>query len=903
MNLFFNPRTIFLAVFLLLLASATIFAQNGAFTYQGRLADNAPQGGSYLLKFELYDAAADGTLVDALTDIPVTVVNGVFTVELNFTAANAFDGTERFLQISVRRSGSESYVALNPRQKITSTPYAVRALTATNALQIGGTPESQIIREGDTRLSDARLPLAGSTDYIQNQFTTPQASTSFNIAGNGRVGGIFTGDVVNSLTQYNIGGSRVLFTGLNGVTFAGINAGNNNTSGAFISFFGEAAGRNNTQGTHNSFFGSYSGSNNTTGVNNSFFGADAGFSNQTGIGNSFFGFRAGFNNAASDNSFFGLAAGEQNTSGLQNVFIGRQAGAGNTTGSNNTFLGFSARPTATNLNFAAAIGSGATVSTSNTIVLGRSGGEDRVLIPGTLSVANFSAATVNAGTQFNLNNARILAAGNQNTFLGYFTGAGNTSGQGNSFFGQGSGSLNISGNLNSFFGWNSGALNTIGSDNSFFGKDSGINNQSGSRNTFIGTISGYSNAAGSNNTALGFNTNVADNLTFATAIGSEAQVSTSSTIVLGRNNGADTVQIPGVLNVAAQYNLGGNRFLSAPSSNTFVGVQTGTANTSGTRNAFFGSFAGTSNTAGSDNSFFGRESGNRNTTGSDNSFFGLAAGYSNTSGTRNSYFGSNAGRSSQEAISNSFFGTNAGANTVNTGYNSFFGDNAGYYNIGERNVFVGFYAGFGNQAGSFNTLLGSDADVSVNNLTYATAIGAGTRVGTNNTVVLGRSADRVLIPGTLFVQNVPSGDRRNLQWDADTGQFFQDTSSRRYKENIRPLATNFRALLGAVPQTYTRPGAPNRWEIGFIAEELDALGLTPLVEYDASGRPDGVKYDKIPLYLTQIAAEQQTEITRLGEENERLKARLDAQQAELDALKKLVCAMQPQAAACAEQKP
>ena len=902
MSSFFRKRIISLFVFLML-ASASVFAQNSAFTYQGRLTDNAPQGGSYLLKFELYDAAADGTLVDTLTDVPVTVVNGVFTVELNFTAANAFDGTERFLQISVRRNGSESYVALNPRQKITSTPYAVRALTATNALQVGGTPESEIIREGDTRLSDARLPLAGSTDYIQNQFATPQVSTNFNISGNGRVGATFTGNVVNALTQYNIRGSRVLFTDLNGVTFSGVNAGFNNTTGAFISFFGEAAGRNNTTGTHNAFFGSYTGSNNTTGINNAFFGADAGFSNQSGIGNSFFGFRAGFNNLASDNSFFGLAAGEQNTSGTRNVFVGRHAGMGNTIGSNNTFLGFEARPTAANLNFAAAIGSGATVSASNTIVLGRSGGEDRVVIPGTLSVATFSAATVNAATQFNLGSVRILTAGNENTFLGLNSGVVNTAGQGNSFFGNSAGSSNTTGKMNVFAGWGSGASNISGSDNSFFGKDSGLNNTTGSSNTFIGTISGYSNVAGSNNTALGFNANVTDNLTYATAIGSDAQVSTSNTIVLGRNGGADTVQIPGVLNVAAQYNLGGNRFLSAPSSNTFVGVQTGTANTTGTRNAFFGSFAGTSNTTGNDNSFFGREAGNRNTTGNNNSFFGLAAGYSNTSGSRNSYFGFNAGRSSLEAISNSFFGTNAGASTVDTSYNSFFGDNAGYYNTGERNVFVGFYAGFGNQVGSSNTILGSDADVSVGNLTYATAIGAGTRVGTNNTVVLGRSADRVFIPGTLFVQNVPSGDRRNLQWDVDTGQFFQDTSSRRYKENIRPLATNFRALLQAIPQTYTRPGAPDRWEIGFIAEDLDALGLKPLVEYDAEGRPDGVNYDKIPLYLTMISAEQQTEITRLSEENERLKTRLDAQQAELDALKKLVCAMQPQAAACAEQKP
>jgi hypothetical protein len=41
---------------------------------------------------------------------------------------------------------------------------------------------------GDARLSDARSPLPGSTNYIQNS-TTLQPSSNFNISGNGAVGG------------------------------------------------------------------------------------------------------------------------------------------------------------------------------------------------------------------------------------------------------------------------------------------------------------------------------------------------------------------------------------------------------------------------------------------------------------------------------------------------------------------------------------------------------------------------------------------------------------------------------------------------------------------------------------------------------------------------------------------
>lgn len=145
--------------------------------------------------------------------------------------------------------------------------------------------------------------------------------------------------------------------------------------------------------------------------------------------------------------------------------------------------------------------------------------------------------------------------------------------------------------------------------------------------------------------------------------------------------------------------------------------------------------------------------------------------------------------------------------------------------------------------------------------------------------------------GVLRIESVSFGDRRNLQWDDETKGLFQDNSSRRYKENIRPLTVDFARLLQAVPMAYTRPGSPQRWEIGFIAEEMDALGLTELVEYDKEGRPDGVRYDKVPLYLTRLAATQQQELNQLKTENATLKARLDALQA-------LVCAAQPAAAAC-----
>src|SRR5207302_11154106 len=133
----------------------------------------------------------------------------------------------------------------------------------------------------------------------------------------------------------------------------------------------------------------------------------------------------------------------------------------------------------------------------------------------------------------------------------------------------------------------------------FFGGSAGGGNTTGSFNAFLGDLAGTANTTGSNNTIIGNQGNVGTgNLQFATALGANARVNTSDTIVLGKVAGdygfpsvarpADTVQIPGDLNVngslslnivnaGSQYNLGGNRFLSAnlALANTSLGQNSG----------------------------------------------------------------------------------------------------------------------------------------------------------------------------------------------------------------------------------------------------------------------------------------------------------------------------------------
>jgi hypothetical protein len=101
-----------------------------AFTYQGHLYDaNHVANGNYDFQFKLYDSNSDGNQVGSDVDKPdVNVVDGYFTVELDFNDPNAFNGEARWLKIGVRPGASTGgYTTLSPRQEITATPYAMYA--------------------------------------------------------------------------------------------------------------------------------------------------------------------------------------------------------------------------------------------------------------------------------------------------------------------------------------------------------------------------------------------------------------------------------------------------------------------------------------------------------------------------------------------------------------------------------------------------------------------------------------------------------------------------------------------------------------------------------------------------------------------------------------------------------
>ena len=129
---------------------------------------------------------------------------------------------------------------------------------------------------------------------------------------------------------------------------------------------------------------------------------------------------------------------------------------------------------------------------------------------------------------------------------------------------------------------------------------------------------------------------------------------------------------------------------------------------------------------------------------------------------------------------------------------------------------------------------------------------------------------RVNETGNIYAPNLPFGDRSNMQYEASTGRFFYDNSSRRFKENITPLRIDCKKILEATPVSYTRPGNNEHIEIGYIAEDMQDLGLDYLVFTDAEGVPDNFNYEKMILYVVEILKEHENDIANLKAENEKL---------------------------------
>jgi hypothetical protein len=446
----------------------------------------------------------------------------------------------------------------------------------------------------------------------------------------------------------------------------------------------------------------------------------------------------------------------------------------------------------------------------------------------------------------------------------------------------------------------------------------------------IGPSFGLGAEVGWDNTGTrGFVNVVGGPLAFMNNFSEKMRIQPNGFVGVGTNAPAFNLDVAGVIN-GTQYNLGGVKFLSAPGNNTFVGVNSGQANT-GTNNSFFGNNAGASNTTGSFNTFSGTSAGLLNTTGEDNSFFGANAGLNNTSGRQNTFIGALAGQGNSTGIQNAFFGTFAGQ-TNTASFNSFFGAGAGASNIaGTQNAFFGYVAGlnniasfnsffgagagtgnmignnnafFGNSAGvantsgSSNTFVGNDAGS--NNTTGSSNIAIGDSAGDNlttgnNNIDIGNSgiageSDTIRIGSTgthlftyvsgIFGSPVAGGAPVFVD---PTGKLGTVPSARRYKQDIHNMGSSSSRLMQLRPVTYLYrpemvPGADRTLQYGLIAEEVEKV-YPEMVQHTADGQVLTVRYNMLnTMLLNEVQKQQQvihTQTQQINELEQRLR-RLEA---------------------------
>jgi hypothetical protein len=230
-----NPglRLVCLSAAIVLACAWAALAQTTSFTYQGQLPDSVtPANGTYEIRFTLWDAVAGGTQQPQPAPVVITRSNvevnaRAFTVPALDFGANAFPGAGRYLEISVRRNSRDPFITLSPRQQITATPYAIRSLTAAqadlalNSNKLGGVDAGEY------------LTMASVGNTVIRNSTAVQAGASFNIDGDGTVGGALQAGAVRAQTARGVYG----LTHTDGMTTVGTYVGGS-SSGAEGGWFG-----------------------------------------------------------------------------------------------------------------------------------------------------------------------------------------------------------------------------------------------------------------------------------------------------------------------------------------------------------------------------------------------------------------------------------------------------------------------------------------------------------------------------------------------------------------------------------------------------------------------------------------------------------------------------------------
>jgi hypothetical protein len=116
-------------------------------------------------------------------------------------------------------------------------------------------------------------------------------------------------------------------------------------------------------------------------------------------------------------------------------------------------------------------------------------------------------------------------------------------------------------------------------------------------------------------------------------------------------------------------------------------------------------------------------------------------------------------------------------------------------------------------------------------------------------------ATRLHVDGTIRYTNRPAaGTITAIGYDTN-GDLKNSSSSLRYKYDIENYNKGLKEVMQLRPVSFKFNGE-ERQNIGYIAEEIDALGLAEVMLYNDEKQPDGVLYANMVALLTKAIQEQ-----------------------------------------------
>src|SRR6266542_4001820 len=258
--------------------------------------------------------------------------------------------------------------------------------------------------------------------------------------------------------------------------------------------------------------------------------------------------------------------------------------------------------------------------------------------------------------------------------------------------------------------------------------------------------------------------------------------------------------------------------------NTATGAAALLSNTTGGQNTANGAFALFSNTEGSFNTANGDLALNRNTTGIENTAIGWGALNRNTTGIENTAIGLQA-----------LFSNTTGNNNTANGYQALTSNTEG-----DQNTANGTVALFNNTTGTGNVALGNGAGFNATTGNLNVYIGAG-MVGVAD-------ESNACYIASIFGQTSVNGVPVLINSDNKLGT---TTSSKRFKEEIKPMDNASEALFALKPVTFRYKkqidpqGIP---QFGLVAEEVAQVN-PDLVVRDEKGEIYTVRYDAVNAML------------------------------------------------------